>query len=96
MKKSWTGLDICEEALKHFGESSQACQLMEECAELIVALNKAFNREQDEHFQSVAEEIADVEILIEQLKSIIEIKDYVEVYKKHKLERLAETIGFYK
>ena len=88
-------MDIYQDALDHFGEKAQAQQTMEECAELIVALNKAFNRGFDQCLLNVAEEIADVEIMLEQLKKIPEINSYYKVQKHRKILKLEETIGSY-
>ncbi|WP_257252717.1 hypothetical protein [Endozoicomonas sp. SESOKO3] len=85
--------EIYEQALKYFGEQAQACQAMEECGELIRVLNKAFNRKDDKYLLYVAEEIADLEIVLEQLKRIPEISDFYKINKMIKLNKLAETIG---
>ena len=43
---------------------------------------------------NLAEEMADVEIVLEELKMIYNNRDMVEVYKKRKVERLAERLGY--
>ena len=61
--------------VEHFGEEPQIRQTMEECAELIVALNKYLRYEDDPErrgsaINDIFEEMADVYVMIEQLKFI--------------------------
>lgn len=86
-------MDTYQDALDHFGEKAQAQQAMEECAELIVALNKAFNRGLDPYLVCVAEEIADVEIMLEQIKRIPEINRHYRIQKRRKFLELRKIIG---
>lgn len=61
---------IAQDALEHFGATTQICQTMEECAELIQALNKSLRHQSDPEKvrHNVLEELADVTIMIEQMK----------------------------
>ena len=79
-----TEFEILTTAIRTFGEKEQECQAIEECAELIVAINHK-HRGRD---SNIAEEIADVEIMLEQLKIINNCADEVERIKKSKIERL--------
>ena len=58
------------DALEHFGDTAQICQTMEECAELIQALNKTLRHVTDSEQvrRNVLEELADVTIMVEQMK----------------------------
>ena len=83
---------MCKEIADHYGYPSQSSQLMEECAELIQAVNK-YKRAKTSDAQYIAfrnyvEEIADVEIMLEQIKYLIGVKDAdLEETKKFKLHR---------
>lgn len=61
---------IAQDALEHFGATTQICQTMEECAELIQALNKSLRHQDDPEKvrHNILEELADVTIMIEQMK----------------------------
>lgn len=61
---------------------------IEECAELIQAINKKHRG----RAHNIPEEIADVEICLEQLKIINNCVDEVENYKTAKMERLKARI----
>lgn len=61
---------------------------IEECAELIQAINKKHRG----RAHNISEEIADVEIYLEQLKIINNCADEVENYKTAKMERLKARI----
>lgn len=79
--------EICIQAIEVFGQANQLVVAMEECSELIQALSK-FIRGVD---HNVEEEIADVEIMLEQLKIIFDIKE-VERIRNEKLKRLRDMI----
>ena len=64
---------LFEKAVLKWGVQPQINQAMEECAELIQALNK-FSRHKLIDPTNLIEEIADVEIMLSQIKFII---DYV-------------------
>lgn len=59
---------ICHTALEHYGVHSQIVKCMEECGELIQAL--ARNMSGEENAENVAEELADVEIMLMQMKMV--------------------------
>lgn len=63
---------------------------IEEMSELTKELCKS-KRGQD-NFNHIAEEIADVQIMMEQLILIYNIGPLVEVHKKNKLKRLQERL----
>ena len=71
-------------AITTFGDEAQENVAVEECAELIKAIcNKHRGRP-----HNIAEEIADVEIMLEQLKIINECSLDVAKIRKDKIERL--------
>ena len=80
--------ETLEQAIKVFGEKEQEEKAIEELAELIVAIcNKHCGRE-----NNIPEEIADVEIMLEQLKMINNCHGDVNAIKFHKMMRLQERI----
>ena len=78
-------------AVEVFGKESQQQQLIEELAELIVALNH-YNRGRIQ-FGTVIGEMADVYIMLEQLRCIYHISDgWMDNEIKRKLNRLREKL----
>lgn len=87
---------VYQKAINAFGVDNQLFQLDEEMAELIKAVNK-WRRNQrpgNEAFVAdVAEEIADVEIMLDQLKIMLDIADNeIEDWKYRKIKRLSRNI----
>ena len=80
--------EILKAAIMMFGEHHQECLAVEECAELIQAINHKHRGRK----HNIAEEIADVEIMLEQLKIINNCHDEVIKIHKHKLERLFNRV----
>ncbi|WP_277657213.1 hypothetical protein [Seleniivibrio woodruffii] len=74
------------------GIEPQIRQAQEECAELISALSH-FCRNRKGALDEVNEEIADVEILLVQLKRIFRNGDKVRQWKSRKLHKLACRLG---
>lgn len=74
---------------EHYGLEPQLRQLMEECGELIVASNKYFR---NNAIDGLIEEIADVEIMTEQIKMLLDIGKYVDRAKENKIARQLERI----
>ena len=73
------------------GKETQCRQAMEECAELIQAINKCLRYPTGASVSNLAEEIADTEIMIAQLKLIFNIgESVVEQEKNRKLGRMSE------
>lgn len=64
----------------HYGWKLQTLKCCEECAELIQALLKGDSKH-------IAEEIADVEIMTEQIKELKGLRDIVEQFKEMKVQR---------
>jgi len=85
---------------KHYGYGAQSNQLIEECAELIQAVNKhkraLAERDENKHdiaLSNLLEEIADVEIMLSQLKYLLGIKpEDIIAIKQYKVIRTKERI----
>lgn len=77
---------ICNNAVEQWGHIPQLMKTIEELSELIKAICKADN------LDDIAEETADVEIMIEQLKIMFKCRDEVNLWRNRKLERLNKRI----
>ena len=80
-------------AYNQWGERSQAGMLIEECAELIKAINKWYRKKDHDNFINLIEELADVEIMTEQMRILWHVDEAVKSVKHAKLERLRETLS---
>lgn len=80
----------------YYGYVAQKDMAIEEMAELIKALNKhkraKTDDEKEKAYEHIVEEIADVEIMLEQLKWILSCQLAVEDVKKQKIARQLERI----
>ena len=86
-----------KEAIKsiadHFGYESQSRQLIEEMAELTQAINHLWRDDNDLiRRNAVYEELADVEIMIEQIKHLLSCHEEVEAFKSYKVRRQLDRI----
>ena len=87
--------EILRYAVNHFGEVKQQVVAIEEMAELTQALSKMIIDHPKKCRDNVVEELADVEIMLGQLKIIHGIReDELEYKKEYKLARLMEIVGF--
>lgn len=94
------------EMANHYGYESQSRQLIEEMAELTVAINKLWRVERFCDRKNIMDvkgfsypetkeiigEIADVEIMISQIKYLLGCQDEVELEKEGKIFRQLERI----
>ena len=86
-------------AIIKWGMDAQIKIAMEECVELVKALLKLDRKNNGSTRDDVLEEMADVEIMIEQLKLIFNYRysnnsvSKFEDIKRQKLERLEKLIG---
>lgn len=87
---------------EHFGLENRMLQCTEECGELIQALSKyqrvskgdkTCNLSNYQSLNMVLEEIADVEILLTQLKYLLCKTEEVENIKVKKIERTEQRLG---
>lgn len=83
-----TDLDVLKTAIEVYGADNQELVALEECCELVTAINH--KRRGREH--NIAEEIADVEIMLEQLKIINNCGADVDKIKKQKIARLERRL----
>ena len=84
---------LYDKALKKWGKTNQLKQTTEELAELIVAICKLGRSFNGKNKNDVAEEIADVEIMIEQTKIILDVEYSSSVFKMKKLNRLEQLVS---
>ena len=89
----------CGDILRHYGAPEQRRQLMEECAELIQAVSKLHRAtpETSIHaFYNFVEELADVEIMVEQMKQTLtpEELDRLGQIETAKINRQLRRIAF--
>jgi NTP pyrophosphatase (non-canonical NTP hydrolase) len=84
--------EIYKAAIAKFGEVSQQDMVIEECAELIQAINKYRRKPGCETLEALASEIADVKIMLAQLEIILDSDDMVNEEKQIKLERLKKLV----
>lgn len=82
---------VYNRAIKKWGVPIQIVVAIEELSELQKELTKELRY--CEKLDTIAEEMADVEIVLEQLKIIFNNKKVVESYKKHKIKRLEKLIN---
>ncbi|MCL2555393.1 MAG: antitoxin [Firmicutes bacterium] len=76
-------------ALDKWGMNAQVGQTIEECAELIVVLQKYINRTERPEVGKIVDEIADVEMMLAQMRLALGVDDETIKEKiKQKFERL--------
>ena len=81
---------ICQAALETFGKELQVTMAIEEMSELAKELCKRCRGR--DNVEAIAEEIADVQIMLQQLVILFDCKETVDKYRQYKLERLAGRI----
>lgn len=79
-----------EQIATHYGFTSQADMLTEECAEYMVALNK-LRRGKPEAYDNIKEEVADVLIMARQLRYLLGYDDIDRIINE-KLDRQMRRI----
>lgn len=84
------GGETCRAALAAFGRDSQMMMAIEEMSELTKELCK--NGRGQENATHIAEEIADVQIMLRQMVMLFDCAGQVETFRRYKLERLAGRI----
>lgn len=83
--------EICKKTINTFGERNQMIKAIEECGELITVLAQTFTKSNDVPVGAILTEIADVEIMIQQLR-IIFGDNAVDQYKENKLKKLKGVV----
>lgn len=82
--------EVLQEALDTYGSAMQIVVMMEEMSELQKELCKYLRGRGS--FEHIAEEIADVEIMLEQMKMLFCCTDEVRNERRRKVERLKERL----
>ena len=90
--------EVLQKAIDTYGEISQADKCVEEMSELTKALlklryAKPTGVEKDILMDAVSEEMADVEIMLEQLHMIYQNDNKVNEYRQKKIERLERRLN---
>lgn len=83
-----TDKEIFKSAIHCFGAFEQERMAIEECAELIQAISHKHRGRS----HNIAEEIADVEIMLEQLKLINGCAEQTEKIRREKIDRLYDRV----
>ena len=89
-----TRYEVLIKAIETYGYDTQLNMAIEEMAELTKAICK-LKRGGDlkQNNNSVKEEIADVQIMLDQLKIMLSAHTDVSAYDQYKINRLAERLG---
>ena len=82
---------IYNDAIDFFGVTSQKIMVIEEMSELTKELCKELRNRGN--VEQIADELADVEITLAQIKMIYDIHQKVEEHKDFKLRRLAKNMA---
>ena len=83
--------EILRRAIETYGALSQEMMLLEEISELQKEVCKHWRG--NDNRNQIAEEIADVEIMLEQAKMIFQCADAVSLYRIQKLKRLERRLA---
>ena len=83
---------ILKKALDFWGEKAQMLMVVEEMSELTKEILKNVNRSQN-NIDEIAEETADVEIMLEQLKENYRITEKVKTYKEEKIKLIEQRLN---
>lgn len=82
--------EVFREALRKFGNLNQAVVMLEEMSELQKELCKDLRGQT--HYAAIAEEIADVEIMLEQMKLLFDNRSLVQIFRNMKVNRLRQRL----
>ena len=97
--ESWIRIEILRQAIDTYGADKQMLKTIEECGELTRAISRiltelssgeGFTNKESEN--NLYEEIADVEIMLQQLKMIFKCEDKVNEQIEFKIKRLKERL----
>jgi NTP pyrophosphatase (non-canonical NTP hydrolase) len=83
--------DVLLSAIERHGKEPQWRQLQEECAELIAAVNR-FLRKREGSVDALIEEIADVEIMVQQARLLVGNDALIDAAVEKKIQRLRERL----
>lgn len=85
--------NIILQAIAEYGVDAQTDMMIEEMSELTKALCKYRRKESDETLDNIIEEMADVQIMLDQMMEIYDRDGKFEKYRDTKLIRLAAKLG---
>ena len=80
---------LYEASMRKWGIEAQLKMLAEECCELSIIALKIGRTVNGSNPDQLAEEIADVEIMTEQMRHCLALQNEVDAWKEKKLRRLA-------
>lgn len=83
-------MSILQRAITKWGEEAQTKMVLEEMSELQKEICKRWRGK--DNTREIAEEIADVEIMLDQLKLMLGIEYHVSQYREQKLQRLWQRL----
>lgn len=83
--------ELLRTALDTYGAEKQTLKTVEEIGELLKELSK--NAWGEENHAHIAEEIADVRIMLDQMEMLHRVEYLCHGYEKAKLHRLAKRLG---
>lgn len=83
-------MSILQAAIAKYVEDAQTKMVLEEMSELQKEICKRWRGK--DNLPEIAEEIADVEIMLDQLKLMLGVVDAVQEYRAEKLERLDQRL----
>jgi hypothetical protein len=92
--------DLCNQAVKKWGVFSQLDMVVEECAELIKAVQKYKRKPSDETKRNIHEECADVLLMINQIEFMdilrikpTSVKELIDHEMRLKIARLEQRLS---
>ena len=83
--------DLYSRAVNTYGETSRLILAIEEMSELIKELSKYIRGRQN--IGGICEEMADVEIMLEQLKIVFRNRAAIDYHRSQKLQRLSDRLN---
>jgi len=89
-------MNIYEQTINRWGNEKQILMMLEEMSELSFLLFKKLRNEKDktpDNWQ-ISEEMADVELMLEQMRYIFNNSDEIMEMKLTKIKRLQERLGY--
>ena len=82
---------ILQAYIDKYGEDAQCKMAIEEMSELTKEILKHYRG--NDNLDHIAEEIADVEIMLDQLKIMFGLEEKTKAYRKYKIKRMAERMN---
>ena len=85
--------EVYQQAIKAWGEDLQVLMVFEEMSELQKALCKYLRRKTSYDLTAIIDELADVEIMVEQMKVLFKCEREFKIVKEHKISRLIDRLN---